>query len=189
MLITVKGKNVQVTDALKQYAEKKVQKLERYFHEIKEAQVIQSVQKGWHIVEVQLEGDGILLRGEERSNDMYASIDMVVDKLERRVQKFKGKLIGKSTEKRPKTKEAEREQIVAEAMGAETLEEPTDDDFEPRIVRTKRFVIKAMSPEEAANQMELLHHDFFVFINEENDKTNIIYRRKDGHYGLIDPES
>jgi putative sigma-54 modulation protein len=189
MLITVKGKNVQVTDALKQYAEKKVQKLERYFHEIKEAQVIQSVQKNWHIVEVQLEGDGVLIRGEERSNDMYASIDMVVEKLERRVQKFKGKLIGKSTEQRPKSKEAEREKIVAEAMGAERLEESTDDDFEPRIVRIKRFVIKSMTPEEAANHMELLHHDFFVFINEESEKTNVIYRRKDGNYGLIEPES
>ena len=95
MLIHVKGKHVEVTDALKSYIEKKLQRLEKYFHDIREANVVLSVQRGMQIVEVQLEGDGVLLRGEERrGNDMYASIDEVVEKLESRVKKFKGKRAG-----------------------------------------------------------------------------------------------
>src|SRR5436189_84048 len=93
MRVTVKGKNVHVTDTLKSYAEKKLQKLNKYFSNIKDAQVTQSIQRNWHIVEVQLEGDGVFLRGEERSADMYASIDAVVEKLERQVKRFKGKLM------------------------------------------------------------------------------------------------
>lgn len=187
MLVTVKGKNVEVTDALRRYAEKKIQKLEKYFKEIKEAQVTQSVQRNWHIVEVQLEGDGILLRGEERSDDMYASIDLVMEKLERRVQRFKGKLYGKSQEQGPREKEAQREQIVAEA-GFVTSGEGVDEEFTPEVVRQKRFALRPMSPEDAATHMELLHHDFFVFRNVANESVNVVYRRKDGNYGLIEPE-
>ena len=188
MLVTVKGKNVEVTDALKRYAEKKVQKLGKYFKDLREAQVTQSVQRNWHIVEVQLEGDGVLLRGEERSDDMYASIDLVVEKLERRVKKFKGKLYGKTTEEGPKEKEAERDHIAAQAAGVESLDElPIDAETAPMIVRTKRFAMKPMSPEEAANQMELLHHDFFVFRNQDTEQVNVVYRRRDGDYGLIEP--
>jgi putative sigma-54 modulation protein len=190
MLVTVKGKNVEVTDALKRYAEKKVQKLEKYFKDIKEAQVTQSVQRNWHIVEVQLEGDGVLLRGEERSDDMYASIDLVVDKLERRVQRFKGKLYGKTTDKGPKEREVQREQVAAEASGVENLEQlPAEAETAPVIVRMKRFAFKPMTPEEAANQMELLHHDFFVFMNSHTEVMNVVYKRKDGNYGLIEPEA
>jgi putative sigma-54 modulation protein len=189
MLVTVKGKNVEVTEALKRYAEKKIQKLEKYFRDIKEAQVTQSVQRNWQIVEVQLEGDGVLLRGEERTDNMYASIDQVVEKLETRVKKFKGKLYGKTTQEGPREREAQRQHLVAEAAGVETLEEiPDEEEGAPRIVRMKRFPVKPMIPEEAANQMELLHHDFFVFLNEETGDVNVVYRRKDGHYGLIEPE-
>ena len=102
MQVNVKGKNVQVTDALKRYAEKKVQKLGKHFKEIKEAQVTQSIQRNWHIIEVQLEGDGVVIRGEERTDNMYASIDQVVNKLEKRIERFKGKLYGKSLEVGPK---------------------------------------------------------------------------------------
>lgn len=189
MLVTVKGKNVEVTDALKRYAEKKVQKLEKYFKEIKEAQITQSVQRNWHIVEVQLEGDGVLIRGEERSDDMYASIDLVVEKLERRVKKFKGKLMGKSTEDGPREKEAQRDQLVADALGVENIESATAEaEFAPTIVRMKRHAFKPMLPEEAANQMELLHHDFFVFLNSDTESLNVVYKRKDGNYGLIEPD-
>lgn len=182
MLVTVKGKNVDVTDALKHYAEKKVQKLEKYFRDLKEATVTQSVQRNWHIVEVQLEGDGVVIRGEERSDDMYASIDQVVEKLERRVKRFKGKLYGKTTEEGPREREAQREQMIAEA------EEGGEEELIPEIVRMKRFAFKPMTPEEAAYQMELLHHDFFVFLNSESESINVVYRRKDGNYGLIEPE-
>jgi putative sigma-54 modulation protein len=184
MLIHVKGKHVEVTDALKSYIEKKLQKLDKYFHDIREANVILSVQRGMQMVEVQLEGDGILLRGEERRvNDMYASIDEVVEKLEGRVKKFKSKRSGKSLDEGPKARNAVRDKAMVEAFGTEEAE-PAD---MPTLVRTKRFALKPMTPEEAAQQMELLHHDFFVFRNSDTEEVNVVYLREDGNYGLIEP--
>lgn len=184
MLIHIKGKHVEVTDALKSYIEKKLQKLDKYFQEIREANVTLSVQRGMQIVEVQLEGDGILLRGEERrGNDMYASIDEVVEKLESRVKKFKGKRAGKSIDEGPKEKSALKDQAMVNAFGTEE-EEPVE---MPILVRTKRFALKPMTPEEAAQQMELLHHDFFVFRNSDTEDVNVVYKREDGNYGLIEP--
>lgn len=183
MLIQIKGKNLEVTDALKSYVEKKLSKLEKYFQNIREATVVMSVQRGMHVVEVQLDGDGVLLRGEERrGTDMYGSIDQVVEKLEIRVKKFKSKRYGKTTEEGPREKEAIKGQVMTEAFGPEV-----EADEMPRIVRTKRFAMKPMTPEEAAQQMELLHHDFFVFRNSASEDVNVVYKREDGHYGLIEP--
>jgi len=183
MLIQIKGKNLEVTDALKSYVERKLQKLEKYFKEIREATVIMSVYRGMHVVEVQLEGDGVLIRGEERrGTDMYGSIDQVVEKLEVRVKKFKGKLYGKTTEEGPREKVAIKDQAMTEAYGR------TEDAEElPVIVRTKRFAIKPMTPEDATHQMELLHHDFYVFRNSETEDVNVVYKREDGNYGWIEP--
>lgn len=180
MRITVKGKNMEVTDALQRYAEKKVEKLGKYFSNLKSAVVTQSTLRNWHIVEVSLDGDGVVLRGEERSDNMYASIDAVVEKLESQVKRFKGKLIDRSH------LEPRRETISA----AEP-EEAVDADVEqelPEIVRTKRFPIKPMTPEEASLEMEMLNHDFFVFRNGETDAINVVYKRQDGNYGLLEPE-
>lgn len=186
MLIQVKGRNIEVTDALENYAGKKVLKLEKYFQEIKEAVVTLSVQRGLHIVEVQLEGDGVLLRGEERrGTDMYGSIDQVVEKLETRIKRFKGKRQGRSTEDGPKEKEAIKEGLMTKAFGEESAE--SDAEPAPKIVRIKRFAMKPMTAEEAAQQMELLHHSFFVFRNSETEDVNVVYRREDGNYGLIEP--
>ncbi|MDO8683024.1 MAG: ribosome-associated translation inhibitor RaiA [Armatimonadota bacterium] len=185
MQVNVKGKNIDVTDALKRYAEKKVQKLGKYFKEIKEAQVTQSVQRNWHIVEVQLEGDGVTLRGEERTDNMYASIDQVVEKLEKRIMRFKGKLYGKSLEEGPKEKEALREAAAIEAGAVATEEAPVEP--MPVIVRTKRFAVKPMAPDEAAFEMEMMHHDFHMFLNAQTEQVNVVYKRKDGNYGLIEP--
>lgn len=187
MQVSIKGKDVDVTPAMRQYAEKKLQKLAKYFAEIKEARVVQSVQKNTHVIEVLLEGDGILLRGEERSDSMYASIDQVIEKLEQRVKKYKGKLYGRSHEKGPKEKEAMRDRAVAEAETPEAG--PIEgEEYEPVIERTKRFAVKPMAPEEAARQMELLHHDFFVFVNSESSQVSVVYRRKRGGYGLLEPD-
>jgi putative sigma-54 modulation protein len=184
MLIHIKGKHVEVTDALKSYIEKKLSRLEKYFHDIREANVSLSVQRGLQMVEVQLEGDGVLLRGEERrGNDMYASIDEVVEKLETRVKKFKGKRSGKAIDEGPKEKNAIKDQAMVDAYGPEEAE-PVD---MPTLVRSKRFALKPMTPEEAAQQMELLHHDFFVFRNSETEEVNVVYKREDGNYGLIEP--
>lgn len=184
MRVTVKGKNVHVSDSLKAYAEKKLQKLGKYFGNIKEAQVTQSVQRGWHVIEVQVEGDGVFLRGEDRSPDMYACVDAIIEKLEKQVKRFKGKLMLHPREGVGAAMAAE----VEEPLGA--VEEGDEDENGPLpgVVRTKRFAIKPMVPDEAAMQMELLNHDFFVFLNGETDQVNVLYRRKDGNYGLIEPE-
>lgn len=175
MRVTVKGKNVEVTDALRKYAEKKVRKLEKYFHVLKEAVVTQSTQRNWHIVEVLLEGDGIVLRGEERSDNMYASIDRVVEKIEKQIKRFKGKLVARGHSEAVETREFETE--------------PTEVEPHPEIVRVKRFALRPMTPDEASAQMELLNHDFFVFLNAETDLVSVIYKRQDGNYGLIEPQT
>ncbi len=191
MLIHIKGRNIEVTDALREYTEKKVQKLEKHFQNIKEAVVTLTVQRGLQMVEVQLDGDGVLLRGEERrGTDMYGSIDQVVEKLETRVKRFKGKRYARGIEEGPREKEAIKKELMTEAFG-EASDDADDVDAGtepmPRIVRTKRFAMKPMAAEEAALQMELLHHSFFVFRNSETEDVNVVYRREDGDYGLIEP--
>ncbi len=184
MQINYKGKNMQVTEALQSHAEKKLKKLEKHFHDLKEATVTMSIQRGMHIVEVQVEGDGIILRGEERrGTDMYGSIDQVVEKLEIRAQKFKNKRISKTIEDGPKEKAIIKDRVMTEAYGEETDE----DDENPAIVRVKKFAMKPMTPEEATQRMELLHHTFFMFRNADTENVNIVYKREDGNYGLIEP--
>jgi putative sigma-54 modulation protein len=180
MKITVKGKNMEVTDALQRYAEKKVEKLGKYFENLKSAVVTQSTQRNWHIVEVSLDGDGILLRGEERSDNMYASIDQVVEKLESQIKRFKGKLMDRVHVEPPK-------ELAAES-GDEEAEDAAEEEAVPRIVRMKRFPVKPMTPEEATLEMEMLNHDFFVFRNGDSDTINVVYKRQDGNYGLLEPE-
>lgn len=180
MRITVKGKNMVVTDALQRYAEKKVEKLGKYFENLKSATVTQSTQRNWHIVEVSLDGDGVVLRGEERSDNMYASIDAVVEKLESQIKRFKGKLTDRAHVEPPR-----------EVISEEETEEAAEDDVDqglPEIVRTKRFPIKPMTPEEASLEMEMLNHGFFVFRNGDTDAVNVVYKRQDGNYGLLEPE-
>jgi putative sigma-54 modulation protein len=184
MRVTVRGKNVHVSDSLKAYVEKKLQKLNKYFSNIKDAQVTQTIQRNWHVIEIQVEGDGVFLRGEDRSPDMYACVDAIVEKLEKQVKRFKGKLM--LHHPREGVGAAMAAEVTPEATAAAEPEE--EEEPLPGVVRTKRFAIKPMTPDEAAMQMELLNHDFFVFLNGETDQMNVLYRRKDGNYGLIEPE-
>lgn len=178
MELNIVGKNIDVTNALKEHADKRLGKLDRYFNKTAEAQVTMSVVKDTHIVEVTvfLNG-GIILRAEEGTGDMYASIDSVLDKLERQVKKHKTRINRKLRQGGHKT--LDPQSIV-----------PEEDDEEeyPRIVRTKRFAIKPMNPEEAVMQMDLLGHDFYVFMNADTEEVNVVYKRKDGNYGQIEPE-
>jgi putative sigma-54 modulation protein len=176
MRITVKGKNVEVTDALQNYAEKKVEKLSKYFQTLRAATVTESVQRNWQIVEITLEGDGILLRSEERSDNMYASVDLAVEKLETQIRRFKGKLM-----ERTHPGISPKEQVSAPEAVEAAVEIP-------RIVRTKNVTLKPMQAEEAAMQMELVNHNFYIFQNSDNDLVSVIYKREDGNYGLIEPE-
>lgn len=170
MKFQVRGRNIEVTAALKEYVEKRLGKLQRYFDQLGDAQVSLSVTKDVHRVEVTMPINGMLLRGEESSEDMYASIDLVAEKLEKQIMKYKGKISKRSGKG------------VIENKYVEAVE-----NNEPQIVRTKRFAVKPMVVDEALLQMNLLGHSFFVFTNDETDQVNVLYKRKDGNYGLIEP--
>ena len=172
MKITIVGKNIEVSDYLRSLTEKKVGKLQRYLKPETEVLVTLSVEKTRHICEVTIPFDGVTIRGEEVTGDMYASIDNVLDKLEKQISRHRTKL---------------SRDLRADAFsGAEDADEEL---LEParRIVRTKRFAYKPMDVEEAALQMELLGHSFFVFTNADTDEVNVLYLRKDGNLGLIEP--
>lgn len=173
MKLTVRGKNIEVTDALKDHVEKRIGKIDKYFDVDAEAQVTLTVERGLHKVEVTAGINGLILRAEEGTGDMYASIDMVVDKLERQIAKYKTRI----------NRKARQGGGIKELNQLPAVEE--EDALE--VFKTKRFPVKPMPVEEAILQMNLLGHDFYVFANADNDDVNVIYRRKDGKYGLIEP--
>lgn len=178
MKIVFKGKHIEVTNAMRNYIEKRLNKIERHFDHILEVIVTLSVEKNRQIVEVTLQASRALIRAEEETDDMYASMDKVADKLERQIQKYKDKYLKKS---HPGT---ERKGLDKEGVNVEDSESNEI----AKIVKTKRFAIKPMSVEEAAMQMDLLGHNFFVFANDNTNKVNVLYKRKDGNFGLIEPE-
>ena len=174
MNLIVRGKNIPITDSLRDYVEKRIFKMERFLGEIEQAQATLSVEKDRHRVEVTIPLNGFLLRGEEETGDMYSSVDLVMDKLEKQVEKYKTKLIKKI-----------KSRNLAESVVSPVIQ---SEEEQSQIIRTKRFAIKPMTVEEAVMQMNLIGHSFFVFSNAESDEVNVVYRRKDGHYGLIEPE-
>lgn len=174
MAITVRGKNIDITPALKDYVEKRIGKVTKYFDAHGEIIVILTVEKGRHIVEVTFPVNGMLLRGEEATSDMYASIDLVIEKLEKQIEKYKTKL----------SRRLRGGLFKGDLLPVGDLNE-TD---ELKVVKTKKFAIKPMGVEEAILQMNMINHDFFVFMNADSEDVNVIYRRKDGNYGLIEPE-
>ncbi|MHC6181246.1 ribosome hibernation-promoting factor, HPF/YfiA family [Clostridium sp. JNZ X4-2] len=174
MKITVTGKNIVITDALKNVVRKKLSRLDKYFNPDVEAHATLSVQKNRQKIEVTIPFAGVILRGEEENEDMYASIDLVLDKLEGQIRKQKTKLLRRNNSKSLKF------QFIQNDV--------EEDNEEHKIVRTKRFAVKPMSSEEAVLQMELLGHSFFVYRDAENGEVNVVYRRRDGNYGLIEPE-
>ena len=175
MRFTITGRNLEVTPGLRAAVEEKIGKLDRYFNPDTEVTVTMSIQKERQNIEVTIPVKGTLLRAEESSNDMYVSIDLVEEVIERQHKKYKNKLIDKKQ--------------AAAAFTPQFLEEDhNDQDDEIRIVKTKRFGMKPMDPEEACFQMELLGHNFYVFLNADTDEVNVVYKRKGNTYGLIEPE-
>ena len=175
MKFIISGKNIDVTKGLRDSIEQKLGKLERYFTPDTEIIVTLSVEKERQKIEVTIPVKGTIIRSEQVSDDMYVSIDLVEEVIERQLRKYKNKLIDKHQEGGSFNVEF-----------VEQEEEPADGEI--KIVRTKRFGIKPMFPEDACVQMELLGHNFFVFCNAETDEVNVVYKRKDGAYGLIEPE-
>lgn len=174
MKFTIVGKNIEVTDGLKSAIKDKLGKLERYFTPNTEITVTLSVEKGRQKIEVTIPVRGNIIRSEQVSNDMYVSIDLVEEVIERQLRKYKEKIV----EKHQDGGNFRQEFIEREA-------EPLD---EVKIIRTKHFGMKPMYPEDACVQMELLGHNFFVFFNAETEEVNVVYKRKGNTYGLIEPE-
>lgn len=176
MKFIIIGKNIDVTPGLREAVESKLGKLGRYFTPNTEIHVTLSVQKGHQKIEVTIPVKGGLVRSEQESSDMYVSIDLVEEVIERQLRKYKNKLVAR---------EHEGGNFKQEFFDAE---DNIEDDGEIKIVRTKKFGFKPMYPEDACVQMELLGHDFYVFCNAESDEVNVVYRRKNGTFGLIEPE-
>lgn len=174
MRYTITGRNIDVTPGLRAAVEEKIGKLDRYFNPDTEVIVTLSVQKGKQKIEVTIPVKGTMIRAEESSSDMYVSIDLVEEIIERQMKKYKNKLIDKKQS--------------AMAFSDLFINEEFDTDDEINIVKTKRFAVKPMDPEEACVQMELLGHSFYVFLNAETEQVNVVYKRKNNTYGLIEPE-
>jgi ribosome hibernation promoting factor len=177
--LQVKGKNVEVTDSIREYAEEKLAKLERQLADPTRVELELAVERNPsisqnHVAEATIWTKGPILRAREASADHKASIDQLVDKLERQVKRYREK-------RRPRRgRDPETARLPEDAI-------PIED--EPRIVKSKQFAVKPMSPEEAVLQLELVGHDFFVFQNADTGDVNVVYRRRDGAHGLIEPQT
>lgn len=178
MNITVRGKNIEVTPALRDYVEKRVSKVTKYFSEVGSINASLRVEKNKHYVEVTVPVEGIFLRAEEVTDDMYTSIDLVIDKIERQIRKHKTKLMKRFRSGGPSHTSFKSELIPEESI--------TDEEY--KIIRTKRFSAKPMTVEEAVMQMNLLNHDFFVYYDADDKAVSVVYKRADGDYGLLLPE-
>ena len=174
MKVTVIAKNMELTEALKEIVQKKISKLEKYFEKDVEAKATLSVQKNRQIIEVTIPFNGAILRGEESTSDMYKSLDLVEDKLERQIRKQKTRLSRKHGGSVRFGELSDIDSNVEEDLG--------------NLVRVKKFGVKPMNSEEAILQMDLLGHNFFVFQDADTNRVNVVYKRKDGDYGLLEPE-
>ena len=180
----IHGENLTITDAIRNYIEEKIGKLERYFNNVPNATAhvkVKTYQNSATKIEVTIQLKNVTLRAEERHDDLYAGIDLINNKLERQVRKYKTRV----NRKNRKNDEQEAFASLPEEQEAENLQND-DNDSEIEIIRSKNFSLKPMDSEEAVLQMDLLGHDFFIFTDRETDGTSIVYKRKDGKYGLIE---
>ncbi len=174
MRFIITGRNIDVTEGLRSAVEDKLGKLDRFFAPETEISVTLSVEKERQKIEVTIPVKGNIIRSEQTSSDMYVSIDLVEEVIERQLKKYKNKIVDK--------------QQNAVAFSKEFIDNDYEDEEEVKIIRSKRFGVKPMVPEEACVQMELLGHNFFVFLNAETNEVNVVYKRKGDTYGLIEPE-
>jgi putative sigma-54 modulation protein len=175
MQLSVKGRNLEVTDAIRAYAEEKVQRMTRYLEHIVSGTVYLSVEKHQQIAEVTLRVRDLTIRAEESTDDLYSSIDLVAEKLERQILRYKERIAAHVS----RSGGREAWEAAPAAAAVEDLQ----------VVKTKRFAVKPAEVDEAVLQMDLLGHNFYVFRNARTDEVNVVYRRRDGHYGLIEPEA
>lgn len=176
MRYVITGRNMDVTEGLRNAVYEKIGKLERYFSADTEVHVTLSVEKDRQKIEVTIPVKGNVIRSEQTSSDMYVSIDLVEEIIERQLKKYKNRIIDKK-------------QSAASYFSEEYIENEYDEDDSIKIIRTKHIDMKPMTPEEACIQMELIGHNFFVFVNGNTGETNVVYKRKNNTYGLIEPEN
>jgi putative sigma-54 modulation protein len=179
MQISTTFRHMDSSDALKRYAEEKLEKVQKFIDEPIVAQVILTVEKIRHIAEVTINAKGITIKASEETNDMYAALDAVIDKIERQLRRYKERI----KEHKPASESSERK-VRKTVLTAESI----DQRQQPVIVKSDTFSIKPMSVEEAVMQMDLLHKEFLVYTDSTTEGINVIYRRKDGNYGLIEPQ-
>jgi putative sigma-54 modulation protein len=185
--LVLKGKNLDITEDLRSYIEKRANKLDRYLPDLSEVRIDLSVQKtrssqDRQVAQMTVRSNGVILRAEERAEEMSVAIDAVIEKMHRQIARYKGKRVD-----RWQGHVTGRVDVDMPPLPSEVLEELAEQD-ERRIVRTKRFFVAPMTEDEAIEQMELLGHDFFIFYNPNHGLLNVLYRRRDGNYGLLEPE-
>ncbi len=191
MKLEVHGRNIEVTDWINEYVEKKVNRLERFLPQVREARadLVYSDTRAAadrYTAQLTIWANGQILRAEESTGDIFASIDAIVDKMSRQIERYKGRRF-KSKRRSSAASMAETE--LAATYLPEEEEEAVGEEVQGEIVRTKRFLAQPMSTEEAIDQMELLGHDFFVFFSMDDSAMNVVYKRRDGNYGLLQPQS
>ncbi len=173
MQVNVIGRHIEITDALRQYATEKFNRLDKYLPKSVQVVITLSVvKKVHHIAEASIKSNGVLIQASEETEEMYSAIDLLIEKIERRVRRYKEKLVDH------KHQTGKTEPVAAPSHPEDRI---------PQIIKTKRFDLKPMQPEEAVMQMELLDKDFFIFSNAGSGQVNVIYKRKDGNVGLIEP--
>ncbi len=183
MQITVTGRHFEISDPLRQHIETKIRKLTRYLDGITDVSVVLSVEKHRHIAEMNLLIKGKSpIRGVEETHDMYLSVDTALDKIERQIRRYKDK----GTDRKGRTNIIKEGSDIIAPEAIE--EEPPVSREQPRVIRSQKLAVKPMSVDEAAMQMSLSHNDFLAFLNSETNQMNVIYKRRDGNYGLIEPE-
>ncbi|MDI6782780.1 MAG: ribosome-associated translation inhibitor RaiA [bacterium] len=178
MQISITGRHLEITAPLREYVAKKIQRLEKYFNHILEVHVILSAEKHRQIAEVNINANGLKIASQEETTDIYASIDSIVDKLERKLNRYKERM----TKHRKKSRGSKEIEFVDGVIEPEEFEQ---EKREPQIIKSSRLAAKPMSIDEAAMQLDLTNQTFLVFLNDKSNEINVIYRRKDGNFGLI----
>ncbi len=189
MRLNITFRNLDATDALKQYASEKIERVHKYLDQAGEAHVVLSLERHLQHADISIHAGAFLLRGREKSEDMYASIDLAMDKIERQLRRYKEKLKRHHGRERVHHRQEmlNHRRVRYDVLEATPPEGPTNAAAPPRVIRTNEIVIKPMTLDEAVMQLDLMNSDILVFTNSASHQMNVVYRRKDGHFGLIEP--
>jgi ribosome hibernation promoting factor len=180
--LSVTGRHIDITDSIREYAEKRIGHVKKYFKHIINAQLVLSVEKHAQVADLTVRANGVMLHAEEKGKDLYSSIDLVVDKIDKQLKRYRDRL--KSHRTRHSEDELNR-RYTSSIIDGEDVEQSVED---PRVIRSRSFAIKPMSLDEAVLQMDLMNQTFLVFENFSSNKVNVLYRRNDGNYGLVEQD-